>query len=283
MGAMGEKIRNFFVGLILGISIVLPGLSGSIVAVVFNVYERLMEDIAKIRTKIKEDFWFLMLLGTGVLIGVFLFMFLYDMVPEEYEPFLICFFVGMIMGQLPEVYEMAKDGSPFKKVYILWIAAGILAMVAILIAKGGEDFEIVVDGGLNTFLIMVVVGIVVSVTALMPGMNATVMLMVLGMFTLMKGILTDFDLIGILGLGVGGLFGAIGFAKLMSSFIENHRSVTYYAMIGLTIGSALVILPFDTSDITTIMWYVIYGVIGFAASIALVLWRRKRMGAEINV
>ena len=283
MGRMREDIRNFFVGIVLGISIVLPGLSGSIVAVVFNVYERLMEDIAKIRTKVKEDFSFLMLLGIGVLIGVFAFMFLYDMVPEEYEPYIICLFVGMIMGQLPEVYEMAKDGNPFRRIYVLWIALGIMSMIAILILKGGEDFEIVVDGGLNTFLIMVVVGIVVSVTALMPGMNATVMLMVLGMFTLMKGILTDFDLIGIAGLGVGGLFGAIGFAKLMTKVIKRHRSTTYYAMIGLTIGSAIIILPFDAPDIMTMVWYIILGVVGFAISIALVIWRRRRMGAALNV
>ena len=65
---MKEKIRYFVAGIFIGLSELLPGISGATVALMFGVYEKILNFL----TKLKESNLILPLL-LGMLISVFTF------------------------------------------------------------------------------------------------------------------------------------------------------------------------------------------------------------------
>ena len=66
----GESARNVIVGAIIGVFMILPGASGATMAVLFGIYERLIRDISQLREYLKKDFFWLLTLGIGGIIGV---------------------------------------------------------------------------------------------------------------------------------------------------------------------------------------------------------------------
>jgi putative membrane protein len=57
---MIEAVKLFFIGIILGVANVIPGVSGGTLAVVFNVYDRLINVISLNVKKIISEWKFLL-------------------------------------------------------------------------------------------------------------------------------------------------------------------------------------------------------------------------------
>ena len=65
-----KKVNWFSKGIIIGIANILPGFSGGVMAVAFNVYDRLIHAISNILSKpikVIKDIW---ALGAGVAVGI---------------------------------------------------------------------------------------------------------------------------------------------------------------------------------------------------------------------
>ena len=60
-------------GIIIGIAKIVPGFSGAVLMISFQLYDRAIHAITNFFSNWKENFWFLLSLGTGVLIGVIWF------------------------------------------------------------------------------------------------------------------------------------------------------------------------------------------------------------------
>ena len=63
---------NFVKGAIIGIALVIPGLSGSIFAVVVGLYDRLLNAVNHFRDDPKKNMRFLTPIGLGAVIGILL-------------------------------------------------------------------------------------------------------------------------------------------------------------------------------------------------------------------
>ncbi|MBQ1197591.1 MAG: DUF368 domain-containing protein, partial [Spirochaetaceae bacterium] len=67
---MIEVVKLFFIGIILGVANVIPGVSGGTLAVVFNVYDRLINVISLNVKKIISEWKFLLPLALGMGAGI---------------------------------------------------------------------------------------------------------------------------------------------------------------------------------------------------------------------
>ena len=56
MASAASQIKRFVIGSIVGIASMLPGVSGAVIAVCFGIYERLIEDLANLKDRIRSDF-----------------------------------------------------------------------------------------------------------------------------------------------------------------------------------------------------------------------------------
>jgi len=258
-----EGSNNLVVGFLVGATSMAPGISGGVVAVLFGIYERLIDDLNHIRTKIKEDLGFLLTVGIGILIGLISFVYVIDYLIDRYNVFMMFFFVGLIMGQVPYLAKITKRGEPAKRSHIIWLAAGIIVMLclmplAIYVKNGGEGDLIESSGLLMGVMISFAVGAILAISKIIPGISGSNVLLALGLYVWMLTIIKEVDLVHLIPFGIGFIVAMFAFAKVMGHILNNYHHAVYYFISGLTLGSVVLILVL--TDVTELSHLLIGGI-----------------------
>ena len=68
-----EFLFLFLKGIFVGIGKIIPGVSGSLIADVLGIYEEAIYSINHLKDQFKKSVWYLLHIGLGVLLAVFLF------------------------------------------------------------------------------------------------------------------------------------------------------------------------------------------------------------------
>ena len=243
-----EGTNNLIAGLLVGAASIPPGISGGLVAVLFGIYERLIDDLNNIRTKIREDLGFILTVGIGILIGIVVMVFISRWAWDTFFMPTMFLFVGLIIGQLPSLIKITRRGEPTKASHIVWLTIGVAVMIVLLILElrsgdpdGGGKF--IDDSGLLVGMILsFFAGAILAVSKIIPGISGSTVLLALGLYKWMLDIIAEFDLINLIPFGIGFIIAVFGFAKVMGYILKNHHHAVYYFIVGLTIGSIILIL-----------------------------------------
>jgi len=108
-----EILKLLSIGLALGILVVIPGLSTGTMAVVFNVYDRLIGIITPNIKKIIGEWKFWLPLVIGGVVGLAFISKVVTVLYDKYPFPITWFFIGVIAGSLPLLYGRMK--LPAKK------------------------------------------------------------------------------------------------------------------------------------------------------------------------
>ena len=143
---MIESIKLFFNGIILGVANVIPGVSGGTLAVVFNVYDRLINVISLNVKKIISEWKFLLPLALGMGAGIIGFSKILTFLFENYPMQTNLFFVGIIAGSIPLVYRKIKSSmqeisEKNKKPYLSAIICFIVALAIMIVMTVFKDIS----------------------------------------------------------------------------------------------------------------------------------------------
>ena len=76
---------NFFKGIVVGIGGISPGLSGSVLLVIFGLYQKTVDAIGSIFKNFKKNLLYLIPLFMGMGVGVILFSKITDFFLENFE------------------------------------------------------------------------------------------------------------------------------------------------------------------------------------------------------
>lgn len=275
-----KDAKNFIIGLIVGIASILPGVSGGLIAVLCGVYERLIEDLSDLRHKLFSDFRFLLFIGTGLVIGMLAITLILDFTMEAYLLPCMALFFGLILAQVPEVYSLTgyEKGAKPTVAEIIWLLIGLAITVTLMFYHSAEEGVNTADHSLFNMLLFFICGVILAISKIMPGISGSSLLIALGLFEATIGSIADFDLYFIIPLGVGVIIGALGFAKIMKYCITNYRSHTYMLIMGLTIGSLLIIVQeivFMNPSVLDIVISVIMAIVGVAVSYGFTLYGKR--------
>lgn len=233
-----KAVKDMLVGALVGIVSMLPGASGATIAVIFGIYERLVSDLADIRRKLLRDLRFVIPLGIGIVLGLFVCAFGLDALMERWEVPMMFFFAALILAQIPDVKALGDDGTRFTA----WNAVAFIggfAVMAIMLAfsLSGGSVEKSVDG----FAVWFLVGLILAASKMAPGISGSTILLALGLFTPFMNAMTDFEMSALIPGGLGLLVGVLLFAKILDNLIRNRRKSTYMAILGLTAGSVVTV------------------------------------------
>ncbi len=261
----GESVRNIIVGAITGVFMTLPGASGATMAVLFGVYERLIRDISKLREFLIKDFFWLLTLGIGVLIGVVACSKGLDFLIDEHRIPLMFFFATLIFVQLPDIWKQSADGQPLTRNNVIAVIAGFAIMMVILFV-GMQGLNMEGDTGAVT---MFLAGMIYAVCAISPGISGSTILLALGMFTAVVESVSNLDFGAILPLALGAVIAVLLFAKAMDHFFKNHRKSTYCVIFGLTLGSVVTVVAEAIRDMEAGADYLVPCIITVALGIVL--------------
>ena len=234
---MEKTFKQILAGFLIGLAVIVPGISGATIAIMFKIYNNILDAIASINKNFKNSMIYLFPIAVGGILGILMgFLFIKELL--KVIPFAITtLFGGLILGSIFSLIpENKKDGKIFLVVGI------ICPIILCLISFFHNEMSL----KLNYYLIFyyVIVGSIVASIQYIPGCSASVFLMSIGLFT---PLITNFNLNIIINnkaylliyclLFLGFVIGALFYAKLINKFISILGAKVNYLFLGLSIGS----------------------------------------------
>ena len=271
-------LRVFFCGILMGIADAIPGISGGTVALLLGIYEELIGSISNFNINLFQNLkkkgikycWnkingnFLLSLISGVLLSLVSFVKIFSVLIQKYPLFIWSFFLGLILATLFVINRNIKKWN-----IVNFILIFIFAFLTILLSIVKPS----ISENINLFYILIC-GIIASSAMILPGISGSLILVILGVYTLIIDALNNLEYNIILVFLIGCLIGIINFSKIIKWLFHNYRDYTFSIMLGLVIGSIYTVWPWRksfTDDVTNeyIFISVIITIIGFAVIYSL--------------
>lgn len=219
---------RFFKGIITGLGGVAPGLSGSVLLIIFGLYRSTLDALGNLFRDIKNNLMFLLPLVTGMFSGVLMFSRLIDFCLTEFEvPTRYCF-LGLILGTLPMVWQEVRKEGFSKRYYLLITAAAALGTWFFTVNPNA--FPQVTDPNL---LQCILLGVAVAATAIIPGVDPAVFLSTLGFYEMYVHALASLEFSVLLPMVIGLAAGAVGISFAMSLLFRHFYTGTYSIIFGI--------------------------------------------------
>lgn len=258
-----NMVQLLFIGIAIGMANVIPGVSGSTMAVVFNIYDRFVNAITLNIKKLIENRRFVIPVVGGMALGVLLFSKLITVLYENFPVQTDYFFTGLIIGSIPMLFSFMtkkQDGQKFTAKKTISIVICALAGFAVLIGFGllGSDVDTAKEMSKSlpqwTFplaLHIFAAGFVGAIAMIIPGISGSLLMLIMGVYPIvMKSIpalfvpsqtLQAFFLL--LPNGIGVLAGLLCGAWIVKTFLRIAPNQTYAVIFGLIAGSAIQLFP----------------------------------------
>ena len=292
-----EVVKGGILGAFIGLAIIVPGVSGSAVAIIFRLYEKLLYALGGIFRRFKESARFLLPIALGGIVGLaagfFGVRFLLNLLPFA----IVALFAGLMLGAFPAVTDEIKGEKPTPLRIILFLL-GLLFPIGLsaLSVFGTPDMLSLENLSWYHYILFLLVGYAIAITQLVPGLSATALLMTFGCFTpLMNSVnLTYWQenpmvLLVYACLAVGFILGLLTFSNGLSRLLEKKRAPAFYTIAGLSLGSIVtmffnpeIVEVYESWTIGAAMWrelgigMALFG-IGIIAATYFVRYERNRV------
>ncbi len=246
---MVEALKLILIGMVLGVSNVIPGVSGGTMAVVFGIYDKLISVITINVKKLFSMWKFWLPLGIGMVAGILLFSSAIMWLFEHYPMATNWFFIGLIIGSIPLItgkIQKARDEKqkkPTTSVIISFVVA--LAVIVLMMAFEGNTHETIAQTVLTTplFIQLLLCSAIAAIAMIIPGISGSFILLALGVYTTIIAAISDLNIMLLIPVALGVLIGLLSGAKLVRLVLEKIPAQTYGAILGLIIGSVVIIFP----------------------------------------
>lgn len=258
-----NMVQLLFIGIAIGMANVIPGVSGSTMAVVFNIYDRFVNAITLNIKKLIENRRFVIPVVGGMALGVLLFSKLITVLYENFPVQTDYFFTGLIIGSIPMLFSFMtkkQDGQKFTAKKTISVVICALAGFAVLIGFGllGSDVDTAKEMSKSlpqwTFplaLHIFAAGFVGAIAMIIPGISGSLLMLIMGVYPIvMKSIPTLFvpsqtlqAFFLLLPNGIGVLAGLLCGAWIVKTFLRIAPNQTYAVIFGLIAGSAIQLFP----------------------------------------
>ena len=219
---------RFFKGIIVGLGGVAPGLSGSVLLIIFGLYQKTLDALGSLLKEFRKNLRFLAPLVAGMFLGVLLFSKAIDFFLNTYEMSTRFCFLGLILGTLPMVWQEVKKEGFSRKYYVVIVLAAVLGTWFFTVNPNA--FPQVTD---PTLLQKLLLGVAVAATAIIPGVDPAVFLSTLGFYEMYVSALASVDLAVLIPM-VGGLaVGAVAISFAMSWLFRRFYTAAFSVIFGI--------------------------------------------------
>lgn len=222
-------------GIIIGIGKIIPGVSGSMLAISMGIYQKLIYSINNLFKDFYKNSLFLFKVGLGVIISIVFFSNIINYLLVGYRMITYMFFSGLILG------NMIKVKSTNKKV------SSIFFIIIIVLGFINIDNKVNILNQFYNCIYYFISGFIDAFAMVIPGISGTALLMMIGsydkiidMFSNFRLLKIDFDLCGLFFLGI--VFGIFFTSKLAAFLFSKYELNTKSAIYGISIGTVLLMI-----------------------------------------
>lgn len=235
--------KNIYRGFFMGISDLIPGVSGGTIAFILGIYDRLLLSISGFFSKEwKKHLGFLVPLGIGIGAALLLFSRVITFLLEKYEAPTMYFFMGLIIGVLPFIVKQAKVVTNFKWYHLLLMLIIAIGLASTVFLKPASA-AVITTLSLKKALLLFFAGWLASMAMLLPGISGSFVLLLLGVYATATKALATLNIPIIIVIGLGVVVGFIVSSKVIHYVLHTHPKPMYAIIIGLILGSVFAVYP----------------------------------------
>lgn len=243
---MAKYFILFLKGLIVGIGKILPGISGSVLAISLNIYETSLDKICNFKRDIKNNTLYLLPIFIGVIISIAFLSKVLLIIYNKYNFIFISVVIGLIIGTIPKLLKEIKN---YKKIY--WS----LILSVFLLPKHHIN---------NNLIFYITLGIIEAITTVLPGISSSAIYMNMDIYDKYLNIFFNINVCTILFI-IGLLFGLLLTMKIVNYLFKKHKEEMYIIIVSFLIYSIISLLrQLEYNNITN---FFIYLLIGFVISL----------------
>lgn len=238
---MVDRIKLVMKGFVIGLGKVVPGVSGSLIAISLGLYEKCIDSISNFFKDIKKNIIFLGTISIGIILSIlFGSAVIIWLLNHFYTPTMFLF-IGLIAGGIP----MLIDKS-YKKNFLdySFIILGFIIMFLIGILAPNKQFFPHVN--IRDLFVVSGLGFIDATTMIIPGVSGTAIFILLGCYPFILTLfshLFDFNYIYyMIFFGIGLCIGTLIVSNIMNYLFKTHKQKVYMLILGLSLSSIYMLL-----------------------------------------
>lgn len=238
---MKQYVITFGKSLIVGSTMLVPGVSGGSMAMILGIYTKLISSVSSFMKNKTGNFFFLAVFLAGSLLGIVSFSRPILHLIETYPMPMLYFFMGAVAGSVPLMLRQAqiKHFSWTTPVYIM------LGFLTVFFFETTPISSVSADESANwyTYLLLIIAGFIAAIALVLPGISVSYMLLLLGLYDETMRAASEFYLPFLLPLGLGLIAGILLTTKLLEKFMNEYPRPTFLIILGFILGSLLELYP----------------------------------------
>lgn len=229
-------------GLIIGGTMMVPGVSGGSMAMILGIYDKMIAAVSSFFKHKVENAVFLSLAGIGGVLGMFLFSKPLLHLIESYPMPTMYFFMGAVIGSAPMVFRKSKLHH-FSIRGVCYVILGIIMVMTIGMIPMGAVAETNAQAGIEGMFFLAVAGIIAAIALVLPGISVSYLLLVLGLYDETMKAISELYLPYLVPLAAGLLLGVVLTTKFLEMLMRDYPQPTYLVILGFVLGSLVEVYP----------------------------------------
>ena len=250
-----QFLRIAFIGFLMGMADLIPGVSGGTIAFICGIYGRLIDgiksfDLEAIRMIFRLDleglrrkipFLFLIPLGLGLVTAVFSLSRILGYLFQHHPVALWSFFFGLILGSIIILsWETWRWRIPD------WAAFAIATILTYILVG------LPVMKTPDTLPFLFLAGAIAICAMILPGISGSYLLVILGKYEVVLDAISSRDFLKLAVFGAGIITGILSFVRIVSWLLHHRRRVTLIALTGIMTGALRTVWPWKETISTRI-------------------------------
>lgn len=249
-----KNIILFIKGIIIGIGKVIPGVSGAVLAIILKVYDEGINKIVNIFKEPKKNIPYLLIIGTGILLGILIFSNIINYALNNYYAITMLFFIGLIIGGIPSILKEVN-----KKDYIISL---IILIIFTIISLININNNYILKNNFIDYIIFFIGGIIETCGTVIPGLSSTALLLILGIYNKIiesisniSKLIIDYKILLPFILGITSSI--ILVSKTISIALKKYKKKTYSVILGLILSSVIVLVVKTFNEVIQLLELII--------------------------
>jgi len=227
-------------GALVGVGAILPGVSGGTLCYAFGIYNQLLEVLSDPIKGLRKHWFMLIFVVSGVGLGFVGFAGVTNWLLGLNEGVVLCVFVGLILGTLPDIWKEAGErGRKPSSIVSLVISFFVIGFVF----YGFDNiWELKIEPGFFAWLLC---GLLWGLGFIVPGLSSSTLIMFFELYDEMTEGISRLDFSVLIPLGIALLATFLLLSKVMAFIFDRFHSVVSHCVLGFVLATTLMILPFD--------------------------------------
>ena len=218
----------FIKGLIIGIGKIIPGVSGSLLAITLGEYENMLYSVNNFFKDISNNTKYLFKICMGILTSILLFSNIIAKSINTYYIYTMFLFAGFIIGSSDEIKKDIKINH-----IIVIISLLVVLLINIFIFNNNLVLS-------KNFAYYVFGGFIDAITMIIPGISGTAMLISYGCYNEVILSLSKVNLDILIPFATGMMIGILLTIKFISYMFNFYKNKMYSVILGISISTIFI-------------------------------------------